>query len=158
MECCAIIWTTFGRVCPKAEVLDDVESRLAEILRERMPVSGQVVDLKLVRGAMATIGEADCFGERRAGAEYDRELFGEYADGPAPRKLYRARVDRVLAGVCSGIARYFGWDPTLVRVAMVVLAIVTVSAAFWAYIILWILVPEQPLDRRVFNDTKKGRR
>jgi phage shock protein C len=59
--------------------------------------------------------------------------------------LYRSRKNRMIAGVCGGIAENLGWDPTLVRVLYVVASIF--SAAFpgiLVYIILWILMPEQP--------------
>jgi phage shock protein PspC (stress-responsive transcriptional regulator) len=56
--------------------------------------------------------------------------------------LLRSNRNRVIAGVCGGIARWLGWDPTLVRVAYVLLSIC--SAAFpgiLVYIIMWILMP-----------------
>jgi phage shock protein C len=56
--------------------------------------------------------------------------------------LLRSRSNRILGGVCGGIARWLGWDPTLVRILYVVLSIV--SAAFpgaLVYIILWIVMP-----------------
>ena len=63
---------------------------------------------------------------------------------PAPgARLMRSR-DRVIAGVCGGIANYFGWDPTLVRVGYILLSVV--SAAFpgiLVYIVLWIVMPEE---------------
>ncbi len=58
------------------------------------------------------------------------------------QRLTRSR-DKLLGGVCSGIAEYFGWDPSLVRVGYVVLSVL--SAAFpgiLVYIIMWIVVPE----------------
>jgi phage shock protein PspC (stress-responsive transcriptional regulator) len=57
------------------------------------------------------------------------------------RKLRRSR-NRVIAGVCGGIAEWLGWDPTLVRVLYVVVSIL--SAAFpgtFVYILLWIIMP-----------------
>lgn len=57
--------------------------------------------------------------------------------------LTRTTKDRMIAGVCGGIARHFGWDPTLVRVAYVLISII--SAAFpgiLVYIVLWIVMPE----------------
>jgi phage shock protein C len=60
-----------------------------------------------------------------------------------PRKeLRRSRTDSVIAGVLGGIARYFGWDPTVVRVVYVIGSVL--SAAFpgtVVYIILWIIMP-----------------
>jgi phage shock protein PspC (stress-responsive transcriptional regulator) len=62
----------------------------------------------------------------------------------ATRSLFRSRDDRVLAGVMGGIARRFGWNPTLVRVLFVVMSVL--SAAFpgiLVYLILWLLIPEE---------------
>jgi len=58
--------------------------------------------------------------------------------------LVRSKSDRVIAGVCGGIATSLGWDPTLVRILYVLISIL--SAAFpgtIVYIILWIVMPEE---------------
>ena len=58
--------------------------------------------------------------------------------------LQRSKKDRMIAGVCGGIAKTLGWDPTLVRVTYVFASIL--SAAFpgiLVYIILWVLMPEE---------------
>ncbi len=60
------------------------------------------------------------------------------------KPLRRTQQDRMVAGVCGGIADWLGWDPTLVRVIYVVGSIV--SAAFpgiLAYLVLWIVMPEE---------------
>ena len=60
------------------------------------------------------------------------------------RSLQRSKSDRMIAGVCGGIARSFGWDPTIVRILYVLISII--SAAFpgiLVYIILWVLIPEE---------------
>jgi phage shock protein PspC (stress-responsive transcriptional regulator) len=59
------------------------------------------------------------------------------------RRLLRPRDDRVVAGVCSGIGRYFGIDPVLVRVGFAVFAAVTWGAALLAYPVMWFLIPEE---------------
>ena len=59
--------------------------------------------------------------------------------------VLRSRTDRVIAGVCGGIAKALGWDPTIVRILYVVLSIV--SAAFpgiLVYLILWMVMPQEP--------------
>ena len=59
------------------------------------------------------------------------------------RRLTRSTHDRMIAGVCGGVADYFDVDSTLVRVAFVLLSIL--SAAFpglLVYIILWLVLPE----------------
>ena len=56
------------------------------------------------------------------------------------RRLYRSRTDRVLWGVCGGLANYFGIDPTIVRVVFVLLVLAN-GIGLLAYIILAIVVP-----------------
>ena len=59
--------------------------------------------------------------------------------------LQRSRTNKMIAGVCGGIAREMQWDPTLVRVIYVLVSIL--SAAFpgiLVYIILWIVMPKEP--------------
>ena len=57
-----------------------------------------------------------------------------------PKRLTRNTDDKIIAGVCSGIADYFGYDPTLIRVITVLLAC-TFGGGLLAYIIAWIIVP-----------------
>jgi len=60
------------------------------------------------------------------------------------KRLFRSRTDSMLGGVCGGIAQYFDLDPTLVRIAYVLLSVL--SAAFpglLVYIILWIVIPQE---------------
>ncbi len=61
------------------------------------------------------------------------------------RKVYRSQTDKVIAGVCGGLAQYFDIDPVLLRIAFVLLAIFG-GGGVLIYIILWIVVPVKPLD------------
>jgi phage shock protein C len=61
-----------------------------------------------------------------------------------PRRLYRSRSDRRISGVCGGIADYFKIDPTLVRL-LFVLGLLCVGGTFWAYMVLMLVIPEEPL-------------
>lgn len=58
-------------------------------------------------------------------------------------RLYRTDDDKRVAGVCGGLARYFGLDTTLVRLATLLL-ILFGGLSLWAYIILWIIMPAAP--------------
>jgi phage shock protein C len=61
------------------------------------------------------------------------------------KRLYRSGNDRMLAGVCGGLAEYFNIDPTVVRLLFVLLALVTVGFPMvLAYFILYIIVPRNP--------------
>jgi phage shock protein C len=58
------------------------------------------------------------------------------------KRLYRARDDRMIAGVCAGLAQYLDVDPTIVRL-LFVLGFVAGGATFWAYLVMMLIVPEQ---------------
>lgn len=59
--------------------------------------------------------------------------------------LHRSSQNRMIAGVCGGLAAWLGWDPTMVRVLYVIVSIVSVAfPGILVYVILWILMP---LDR-----------
>lgn len=127
----------------RQEVMFDVEARTADIFRDNLTYPSQVVSVDLVRVAMATIGSAESFGDKRyehSGGDT------EPREKPVSRRLYRSRSDRMLGGVCGGLADYFNIDPTLVRILMVVLLLAG-SAGFWIYLLLWILIPEEPAVR-----------
>ncbi len=60
------------------------------------------------------------------------------------RRLYRSRTDTMLGGVAAGVASYLNADPALVRIAWAVLVPLTGGLAFVAYIVGWIVIPEEP--------------
>ncbi|MFZ4576623.1 MAG: PspC domain-containing protein [Phycisphaerales bacterium] len=58
--------------------------------------------------------------------------------------LQRSRSNRMIAGICGGIAAWLGWDPTLVRILYVVASIASVAfPGTIAYIIMWVIMPEE---------------
>ena len=61
------------------------------------------------------------------------------------KKLYRSKSDQKVAGVCGGVAKYFGIDSTLIRLIWA-LAIVCAGAGVLAYIVCAFVIPEEPED------------
>ena len=59
------------------------------------------------------------------------------------KKFYRSRKNRVIAGICGGLAEYFDVDPIIVRLITLIL-VLSAGAGLIAYIIAWIVVPEEP--------------
>jgi len=57
--------------------------------------------------------------------------------------LVRSRNDRMVAGICAGVARYFGIDVTVVRVIVAVACIITGGAGILAYLVAWVIIPEE---------------
>lgn len=65
-----------------------------------------------------------------------------------PKKLYRSRKQRLIAGVCGGIAEYFNTDPTIVRLIAVILLFASAFVPFViVYIIMAAIVPEAPIAK-----------
>lgn len=60
------------------------------------------------------------------------------------KKLYRSRKDRMLAGVCAGLADFFGLDVSLVRVVYALATLFTAFAGGIIYFILLLIIPEEP--------------
>ena len=62
---------------------------------------------------------------------------------PAPKRLVRRSDDKMVAGVCSGVATYLGVDVTLVRLLTVLGAVFGLGSLVVAYVVMWVLLPEE---------------
>ena len=69
------------------------------------------------------------------------------------KRLYKSRTDKMLFGVCAGVAEYFGVDPTLIRLGAVVLVFTSVGIP--AYIVAAIVMPEAPYEPEGNKATEK---
>ena len=127
-----------------SEVMEDIETRIADLFQETLSSRIQVVNLDAVRHAIAILGSQttpDSVGEQQP---------------PSPtvkKRFYRSRYDRMLGGVCGGIARYYDLDPLLVRIITLVLGVFT-GLAILPYIILWIVAPMEPRQITEGTDLK----
>ena len=118
------------------EVMNDIEIRIAEILREELPSAMMVVTLAMVERAIARIGTPEDFGAENNYSTTNNE------NDMRNRVLRRSRTDRSIAGVCGGLANYFGIDSTILRIVMLCL-IIFGGMSLWVYIIMWLLIPEE---------------
>jgi len=117
------------------EVIDEVELRMAEILGER-GISGEKVILpEDVDYLKQQLGNPADFSEDEDTAS-DRP-----AVDPAPKRLFRDTENAMIAGVSSGLAKYFGLDVVLVRIIFAVLAIFGGGVGILIYVVLWLIVP-----------------
>ena len=118
------------------EVMNDIEIRIAEILREELPSAMMVVTLAMVERAIARIGAPEDFEtENNQGTTNNRSNMNSNV-------LRRSRTDRSIAGVCGGLAKHFGIDSTILRIVMLCL-IIFGGMSLWVYIIMWLLIPEE---------------
>jgi phage shock protein C len=61
-----------------------------------------------------------------------------------PKRLYISSKDRILGGICGGIAEYFDTDPTIVRLLFVLLLLASFGTAVIGYLIAWVIIPRNP--------------
>ncbi|MCD7864497.1 MAG: PspC domain-containing protein [Clostridiales bacterium] len=61
------------------------------------------------------------------------------------KRLYKSDDNRVICGVCGGVAEFFGIDPTIVRLVWAIM-IIFAGAGLWVYILAAIIIPREPLD------------
>ena len=117
------------------EVMNDIEIRIAEILREMLSSSMMVVTLSIVERAIERLGTPDDFGS-------GRESTARSTSRREVRQLRRSRTNRSIAGICGGLSDYFGVDATVLRVVMFFMFFFG-GMSLWVYIILWLLIPEE---------------
>ena len=121
-----------------AEIIEDIEQRMAELLQDRTKDS-LIVNLDDVSYAVATLGspaDFDAFEE-----SHERRQAGDrqYKTG---KRMFRDPEDKMIGGVCSGLAAFFGIEEVLwVRLAFA-LAFFGAGTGLLLYLVLWALVPE----------------
>ena len=119
------------------EVMYDIEIRIAEIFRENLD-KREVVNSDDVEKVIAQLGTPEAIEGQ------SEENLGQETSQEKPRKeLFRDMKRGKIAGVCAGLAQYFGMDISLMRIIWILVFIFTVGfVSVVAYIILWVVVPE----------------
>ena len=123
------------------EIIADIENRMAELLQERL-VARQIVTLPDIRESIKILGSPEDFSG-------DEDAFGNSAESQQAentyrtgRRLFRNTEDKVIKGVCSGLAAYFGiQDAIWIRIAFA-LAFISGGLGLPLYLILWAIMPE----------------
>lgn len=114
------------------DMLYEVELRMVELLNERGVKPGGVIALDDVKSLQKTLGLAKDFGDD------DDRL---HVDEKSERKFFRDEANGMIGGVCSGLAAYFAVDVWLVRLAAIVLLVLTSGGIALAYLALMIFIP-----------------
>lgn len=121
------------------EILQDIELRIAELFQSYLNEQKNVVMLADVYAMMEVMGKPEDYGsaETSSGKYQSKAGEGRHRN----RRIFRDKEDAVVAGVCSGLSHYFGWDPLVIRLLVVGLCLVSFGTALVGYIIFWALVP-----------------
>lgn len=152
-----------------SEVMEDIESRIAELCSENINAYKNVVTESIVvkivtqlglpngesyrpfqgaaagaaKGAAGAATGAASASSGTSGA-YSGAAGAAYGAGAeeqrVPKKLFRDSDDKMIGGVCSGLGFYLGADPVLVRVLFLI-ALLFGTLGFWVYLIIWIVAP-----------------
>jgi phage shock protein PspC (stress-responsive transcriptional regulator) len=123
------------------EIMADIESRIAELLRERISASKQAILMEDVNYVKSIMGRPEDFSEEAGREEAGSGATEDIRREKIRRRLYRNTDEKILGGVCSGLAAYFDIDTVWVRLGMFLL-IFFGGLSIWLYIILWIIIPE----------------
>lgn len=130
--------THFAGQAEGKEIIDDIETRIAELLQARISDQKQVITLDDIREVVSILGEPEDIFEA---TEPENETGPETRVDAGPRRLYRDPDNSVLGGVCGGLGAYFGIDPVWLRLAFALMLILH-GFGLLVYIILWIVIPK----------------
>lgn len=118
-----------------ADIMNDIETRISELLAEKITPQKQVVTIADIEGIIKTMGEPHEFGDP------DKEEKRRTYRGSYEKRVYRDPDNRVLGGVCGGLGAYMGIDSVIIRIIFVVVFFLF-GAGLLIYLILWIIIPE----------------
>ena len=131
------------------EIMTDIESRIAEMLQEKMHGGKEVVNANDINEVITVMGQPEDYITEDMDDEPLRDSSRSqgyqeqtsYRNTTSTRRLYRDTESSVVGGVCSGTGYYFGIEPIWIRLAFV-LAVIFAGTGLLFYIILWIIIPE----------------
>jgi len=137
------------------EIINDIECRVAELCDEKLKKGDVCINEATINLIIASIGRPADFEAQDVFEQNTNNQNGNSTQTTySPKRLYRDEQNKILGGVCSGIANYFGLDPLLVRVLWVLF----VGVNILSYLILWIAVPSSSVKevggvrKRLFRD------
>lgn len=123
------------------EIIEDIESRIAELMNERTGSSKQAITLDDVKEIIAQLGQPFEIDDDENQEKESKQEPYSYAQPKNQKRFYRDSDHKVIGGVCGGIGAYFNIDPVIIRIVFA-LAFLVAGSSFWIYVILWIAIPE----------------
>ncbi len=118
-----------------AEILSDIESRMAELFRARLTGFKQVITISDVYEVCSVLGTPEDI------SDGEKASSGEKFASPGYHRMYRDPDNRIIGGVCAGMGAYWRLEPWLIRIIFVILAMMG-GLGILVYLILYIVLPE----------------
>jgi len=127
----------FSRQEGADEILNDIETRMAELLAEKLRDDRQVVTLDDIHEVTGIMGQPTEIDQEEDASNQNHFRPGDKGE----KRFFRNPDEKIIGGVCSGIAAYFHLDPVWVRL-LFVLFVVAGGSGILLYLILWFVIPE----------------
>lgn len=155
----------------KDEIINDIESRIAELFSEVLKKGTTCITNDNVNAVIASIGRPEDFEDDEAKVQNKLSDQSEGETGnkqgatsaqhttSGTRKLFRDENNKIIGGVCGGLANYFNIDPTIMRIIFLA-AFFGAGVGFLAYVIIWLAVPSTATQqigsprKRLLRDTE----
>ena len=147
----------------KEEIINDIESRIGELFQERLKKGSTCITDEDVNAIIKSMGRPEELDElEEVGSNKSSPNENSTSSDQVPpiagntKRLFRNENDKLIGGVCGGVANYFGIDTILVRIIFVVIAFT--GAGLLAYLILWIALPSSASEvigasrKKLFRD------
>lgn len=133
------------------EIINDIESRIAELMSDKIRKGASCVTDADVEEIISSMGrpedfDADPIDETQAGKSQQQQYSSYSNYGSTRNRLYRDTSDRLIGGVCSGLAAYMNVDPSIVRILFAIITFGGFGVGFLIYIVLWMVLPTKDLE------------
>lgn len=140
------------------EIINDIEGRIAELFSETLKKGSTCITDEDVTTVINSIGRPEDFDGEEAkvqtslGAESGQQEYQSYNYSEArTKRLYRDEDDKILGGVCAGLANYLRIDPAIIRILFAVITFGGFGAGFLIYVLMWAILPGKKLERGVIR-------
>jgi phage shock protein PspC (stress-responsive transcriptional regulator) len=136
------------------EIVNDIENRFAELFSERLKKGATCITDDDVNATITSMGRPEDFDqeENTKSADTNGNNSGSFSEANTEethRSLHRSENDKMLGGVCGGLAAYLRMDSSVVRIIYALLILGSFGTAFLLYIILWIVLPPKSMANNV---------
>jgi phage shock protein PspC (stress-responsive transcriptional regulator) len=144
------------------EIVNDIENRFAELFSDRLKKGATCITDADVEEIITSMGRPEDFDQDEntntngnSKNKTSSSFFAEEAASEEPRRLYRSENDKMLGGVCGGIAAYLRIDSSIVRILFALLTL-GLGTGILVYIVLWLVLPPKSMvthiRKRLFRD------
>jgi phage shock protein PspC (stress-responsive transcriptional regulator) len=135
------------------EIINDIESRIAELMGEKIRKGADCVTEDDISEIMASMGRPEDFDKEEAeekttqsSQQSSQQSTYTYTEPRRRNRLYRDSSDKIIGGVCSGLANYLNVDPSIMRLLFAIITFGGFGFGVVVYLLLWIILPEINLE------------